>query len=865
MRISVVNLDSRLSSEEVLTAIRAINTQIERDFEPYWHMSGELRLDSADPDFGPKELTGLRGDAVIYLSPAPDDALLGMHWNHSNGTPFGFVFTEVAARLHEPWQVTLSHEALELLADPECNLTCKGPHPNPDEDAREVFRWFEVCDPVQYEHYFIDGVPVSNFVLPLYFTGGEELDGRNDFLSRAGLAPRLSSFGIRPGGYVGFYDPLLGRDVQYRFDEPAYARAMVKDAYAGHTFRRADRRRLASPLASPEGQEGTASVAPSMWVEGIRVELAEGSRGEGDVALLEEIEAFCDTQAGSPGASTASFVDWSPAVVMVESLEFEGIDLGRLWQWCHDLVAKVDAVAHAEPCVEPYDSPEWEAAIGGSEVIRGKLRLKQKKSKSGKTKKKDKHENPTCGCDLGRAHHVKTKGDHEWALKLARVPEAWDYARAEGKTGLGEGIIIGHPDTGYSSYLRSHGRILRGGHDFVRKRRNDPLDPLPPPAWLLSYPGHGSRTGAVIVGPHGVGGEFGKVKGVAPGAKLLPFRISRTPILKRGKWLARAISRARMAKEPAHIISMSLGNSGGLGRELDVELEAAFQEDIILVAAVGNCLPKVQFPAAHQKVIAVAGVGAGEEPWCGSGRAKGKRRVDIAGPAESVWTVSAVREKGLAGHVVGRFNGTSYATAMTAGVAALWLDFHGRGELIAKCRKANPELRLTRLFQKVLRKTCRKPSGWSSKHEYGRGILNAEAVLKCDVDEVIESLRTATEPVRSKEERFEEDVLEASTLDVPLEEVRGRMAELLGVEVERLDQAIEDNYDELVMAFNLDPGLRAMVAGVSPSPAWNEGPRGRLKVGEVEGDSLARSGVWLTEGELKLGRARLGAMLSRNG
>ena len=41
-----------------------------------------------------------------------------------------------------------------------------------------------MCDAVQAESYTIDEVEVSNFVLPLYFTGGEELGG-NDFLGRA--------------------------------------------------------------------------------------------------------------------------------------------------------------------------------------------------------------------------------------------------------------------------------------------------------------------------------------------------------------------------------------------------------------------------------------------------------------------------------------------------------------------------------------------------------------------------------------------------------------------------------------------------------------------------------------------------------
>ena len=71
-----------------------------------------------------------------------------------------------------------------------------------------VFHWYEMCDAVQAETYKVLGVEVPNFVLPLYFTGGEELRGRNDYLGRANNSKTLISFGVNPGGYVGFFNPL---------------------------------------------------------------------------------------------------------------------------------------------------------------------------------------------------------------------------------------------------------------------------------------------------------------------------------------------------------------------------------------------------------------------------------------------------------------------------------------------------------------------------------------------------------------------------------------------------------------------------------------------------------------------------------
>jgi hypothetical protein len=54
---------------------------------------------------------------------------LGYHDKNDGGIPYGFVFTELWRQLKESWTVTLSHEALELIGDPEGNLLIQGPHP----------------------------------------------------------------------------------------------------------------------------------------------------------------------------------------------------------------------------------------------------------------------------------------------------------------------------------------------------------------------------------------------------------------------------------------------------------------------------------------------------------------------------------------------------------------------------------------------------------------------------------------------------------------------------------------------------------------------------------------------------------------
>ena len=247
MIISVVNhSDGELADADLQQAIRAINRQIHEDFAPYWGMSATLRLEGRsvqDPD--KLNVPDMRGDAVLYVWNKSDlPGAIGYHFNNNRGIPFGFVFLDIAKQVGDPQgTVTLSHEALELIADPECNLLVMGPHPS---ENREVFHWFEMCDAVQAETYLIDGIRVSNFVLPLYFTGTRDTDevgARNDFLGTIGAdGATLKSFGINTGGYIGFYDPAIGDHDTFsvRGDAIGQRRFAIKSAV---TSRRAQRER----------------------------------------------------------------------------------------------------------------------------------------------------------------------------------------------------------------------------------------------------------------------------------------------------------------------------------------------------------------------------------------------------------------------------------------------------------------------------------------------------------------------------------------------------------------------------------------------------------------------------------------------
>lgn len=114
----------------------------------------------------------------------------------------------------------------------------------------------------------------------------------------------------------------------------------------------------------------------------------------------------------------------------------------------------------------------------------------------------------------------------------------------------------------------------------------------------------------------------------------------------------------------------------------------------------------------------MAGCSADRSAWWGSARGG---RVDFTGPAQDVWKATYVN--GVPDVKPG--SGTSFATAMTAGLAALWLGHHGRASLITKY---DPDVKLTEVFRWVLKRSAsRPPSSWFG----GFGpIVNARRALE---------------------------------------------------------------------------------------------------------------------------------------
>jgi hypothetical protein len=204
MRISIANISKKVDKAEFAASVHVVARQVTHDFAPLWGMDAEVRGLAIDPNAKPKPELSL-SDVIVYVGELDDDPqkvadAVGYHNLNNRGIPYGFVFTDVAAKMGEPWSTTLSHEVLELLADPDVNLLVVGPHPK--QPNAVALRTYEVCDPVQSDSYDIDGIAVSNFVTPLYFA---RLPSPNTVRTNY-LKQELDRFGVRPGGYFSYFD-----------------------------------------------------------------------------------------------------------------------------------------------------------------------------------------------------------------------------------------------------------------------------------------------------------------------------------------------------------------------------------------------------------------------------------------------------------------------------------------------------------------------------------------------------------------------------------------------------------------------------------------------------------------------------------
>jgi hypothetical protein len=198
IQVSVINASTVLTDSDVQAMVPALQTQVHRDFAPAWGVDADLTFvgSGATPPSGTWWLS--------ILDNSDQAGALGYHDLTPDGLPLGKVFAGSDLQLGFKWTVTASHELLEMLGDPDIDLTV---FVQPDNTSGTLYA-YEVCDACEADGfgYDIDGITVSDFVFPAWFESFRQPDSTQfDFQKQIQRPLQLLA-----GGYIGVFDLTSG-------------------------------------------------------------------------------------------------------------------------------------------------------------------------------------------------------------------------------------------------------------------------------------------------------------------------------------------------------------------------------------------------------------------------------------------------------------------------------------------------------------------------------------------------------------------------------------------------------------------------------------------------------------------------------
>ncbi|MFH8475267.1 S8 family serine peptidase [Streptomyces sp. NPDC018000] len=240
----------------------------------------------------------------------------------------------------------------------------------------------------------------------------------------------------------------------------------------------------------------------------------------------------------------------------------------------------------------------------------------------------------------------------QWYLSAMQAEEMW-------KVTTGEGIKVAVIDTGVNSLTPSlKGQVLKGldatGAD------GDEYD---------DYRGHGTTMAELIAGT----GKGGGLQGLAPGAKIIPMRITDTEFQNEHSVNAHDSEDAirAAADSDAQIISMSFG-SDFPGNEEREAVKYAQSKGKLFFASVGNNAEegnREHYPAAYPQVV---GVSSADRDGKVAEYSQNGNIVDIAAPGNDIprWCDTTFQS------YCDGDGGTSAATAIASASAALVWSAH---------------------------------------------------------------------------------------------------------------------------------------------------------------------------------------------
>ena len=276
----------------------------------------------------------------------------------------------------------------------------------------------------------------------------------------------------------------------------------------------------------------------------------------------------------------------------------------------------------------------------------------------------------------------------QWHLDFLNIEQVHQIS-------TGDGVIVGIIDTGVDGEHPDLAGRLLPGIDLTYRERHDALE---------DPDGHGTAMAGLIA-------AHGHALGIAPDATILPVRTSGGGV-RDARREAEGIVWA--VDHGATVLCLAFANPTP-NVFLEEAVRYALDHDVVVIAAVGNAPDDsgLVYPAAYPGVVGAAAV---DRDGNHAGFSVVSPAADLAAPA--VGTMSLLpRNVDPTGY--GRGSGTSDATAIIAGVAAL-------------IRAKYPDLSAEDVINRMI--TTADDRGQPGRDDqYGHGIINPLAALTADI------------------------------------------------------------------------------------------------------------------------------------
>jgi len=190
IHVALIDTDKAIGDRLLLRRVAAaLERQVNVHFAPHWHVTATVTVGTE------------RGHHPVRLELHDEKRpAAGEHLPRERDgarRPYGSVYLKT---LRHPgdWTRVASHELLEMLADPLVLKYEKGP--DPQHPRKTASYLVEIGDPCNLEWYDIDGIKVSDFVLPSFY----HAKAAGPYSHHRTIKKPLS---VREGGYLAFTRP----------------------------------------------------------------------------------------------------------------------------------------------------------------------------------------------------------------------------------------------------------------------------------------------------------------------------------------------------------------------------------------------------------------------------------------------------------------------------------------------------------------------------------------------------------------------------------------------------------------------------------------------------------------------------------